>query len=146
MKGNWKHGLSGTKMYRRWASMVGRCRYRSHTSWKWYGAKGIKVCSRWLDFEKFIFDMGFPPFIGATIERKNSFEDYKPSNCFWATQKQQQRNRRNKMLLTLNGITQSAGDWADYLHVPLQRIHSRKERGWSDERTLTIKTKVSSNP
>jgi len=137
MKGNWKHGLCYTPIYRRWASMVGRCRWSSHTSWKWYGALGVRVCERWLSFENFLADMGDPPFEGATIERRDSNGNYEPANCFWATQVQQQRNRRNGMFLTFDGVTQSAGDWADQIGMPIERIHNRKERGWSDERTLS---------
>ncbi len=101
------------------------------------GALGVVVCDRWLKFENFLADMGNPPFKGATIERRSSTGNYEPSNCFWATQKQQQRNRRNGMFLTHDGVTLSAGDWADKLGIPIERIHDRKERGWADKRTLT---------
>lgn len=137
MKGNWKHGLSGTALYRRWASMIGRCKWQTHTSWKWYGKQGVKVCERWLSFTNFVADMGYPPFAGATIERIDPIGHYSPDNCRWSSQKEQQRNRRNNLLLSFNGKTQSAASWAEELKLPVNRIHCRKERGWSDERALS---------
>jgi len=117
--------------------MVGRCRWPSHTSWKWYGARGIKVCKRWLSFENFLADMGPPPFDGATIERKDPNGDYQPENCIWASQVDQGRNRTNNLILELNGKRQAAVQWAEELKIPASRIESRKARGWSDYETLT---------
>ena len=134
---NLKHGLSGTKLYNRWASMLGRCLYPSHTSWKWYGAKGVTVAQRWHDFAAFLADMGNPPFRNATIERRDSAGPYSPENCYWATPKQQARNNSHNLLLTFKGRTQSAAAWGEELNIPADRIHCRKERGWTDERALT---------
>lgn len=137
MKGNWKHGMSDTAIYRRWYSMVGRCKYPSHTSWKWYGALGVKVCERWLSFENFLLDMGLPPTADHSIERRNNKGDYCPDNCFWATELEQQNNRRNNLHLTHNGKTQSAAKWAAETGLSHDCILDRSRRGWSEERTLT---------
>lgn len=137
MKGNYKHGMCGTRIYNIWASMIGRCRWKSHTSWKWYGGRGIKVCRRWLKFENFLSDMGHPPFDGATIDRVDVHGNYDPDNCRWATITKQARNRNGNLLLTYGNTTQCASDWAEQLGIPTHRIHDRKRRGWSDVRALT---------
>jgi len=129
--------MSHTKIYRVWRSMVGRCKYPSHTSWKWYGAKGIKVSERWLKFDNFLEDMGDTPFPNASIDRMDTNGDYCHENCRWATPKQQGRNRADNLRLTLNGKTQTAEDWAETLGIDSNLISSRKCKGWSDERTLT---------
>ncbi len=117
--------------------MLGRCRWPSHTSWKWYGAKGVKVCERWQSFENFIADMGQPPFLGATIERRNNDGNYEPANCCWASQTEQIRNRSNTVRLSLNGITKSLAEWADEIGLTQKQIWNRRCKGWSDERILT---------
>lgn len=94
-----RHGhcpISGTSpTYRTWSCMIGRCRYPSHKQYKDYGGRGIKVCRRWNVFSNFLADMGTRP-VGTTIDRVDNNKGYAPSNCRWATMKQQQNNKRKK--------------------------------------------------
>jgi hypothetical protein len=77
-----------------WISMIKRCYYPGNRKYKHYGARGIRVCERWLcSFEAFIEDVGSPP-AGCTIHRKNNDRDYEPGNCNWATSTEQNRHKR----------------------------------------------------
>lgn len=131
-------GRTKHPLYGRWYSMKGRCLYPSHTSWKWYGARGIKVCKRWRIFENFLADMGPIPFANASIERRRNDGNYTPNNCYWATPTAQAQNRNGALVLTLNGRTQHATAWAKELNIPYELIAQRKHKGWSDQKTLTI--------
>lgn len=82
-----------TATYRSWASMMARCRNPNDSRYRYYGARGIKVCERWLVFENFLTDMGERP-EGLTIDRIDGDGNYEPSNCRWATRKVQARHHR----------------------------------------------------
>lgn len=92
---NLKHGHAGrrTRTYRTWESMISRCNNKKVINYERYGGRGIRVCKRWRKFENFLKDMGERP-PGKTIDRKNPNDNYTPSNCRWATLKQQRANQR----------------------------------------------------
>jgi hypothetical protein len=82
-----------TSIYNRWLGMRQRCSNPKHISYKWYGARGITVCERWLIFENFLEDMGEVP-LGTTLDRINSNGNYEPGNCRWTTPREQRTNQR----------------------------------------------------
>jgi hypothetical protein len=95
------HGLSNSKVYRTWASMIARCKYPSASGYKNYGGRGISVCSNWQKFENFLSDMGEPR-DGESLERINNDGNYEPTNCKWIPLREQRlntrRSKRNKLL------------------------------------------------
>ena len=76
-------------------SMKNRCDNPNAINYRWYGAKGIKVCKRWYSFTAFLEDMGERP-VGLSLDRINGKKNYMKSNCRWATRKQQARQNSGK--------------------------------------------------
>jgi hypothetical protein len=103
-----------------------------------YGGRGITVCDRWLKFEHFFADMGEPPTNDHSIERKNNEEGYCKRNCKWATSYEQNRNKRNNVLLTVGGRTQILADWATELKMAQNTLAGRLNAGWTPEQIVGI--------
>lgn len=137
-KRNTTHGMAHRPEYGAWKAMTRRCSHSEDAGYANYGGRGITVCDAWQEsFPTFYAEMGPRPGPGYTLERKNNDGPYEETNCVWATQLQQGRNRRTNRLLTYNGMTQCVTAWADELHIHPGTIRSRLRSGWSDERTLT---------
>lgn len=80
--------------YCSWICMKDRCYNKNHDRYRWYGAKGVGVCDEWkTNFVQFLNDMGERP-EGKTLDRINPRGNYEPSNCRWATSKEQSLNKR----------------------------------------------------
>jgi len=101
-----------------------RCNNPNHIQFKHYGGRGISVCERWNDYANFLKDMGEKP-SGLSIERIDVDGNYEPSNCRWATQKDQMRNMRITRRITIEGKTYVAADLADKLGVKTDTILER---------------------
>lgn len=140
-KSNWStHGAYKTRLYTEWISMKGRCHNKNNRRYSNYGGRGIKVCPEWRDsfeaFRDWALANGYQD--DLTIERKDVNGDYCPENCCWATQKEQQNNRRNNHLLTYNGRTQTLTQWAAETGINEMALSARINKlHWSTERALT---------
>jgi hypothetical protein len=74
------HGQTGTRTYRAWTNMLGRCNNPKSKSFEHYGGRGRKV--RYTSLEAFVANMGeCPP--GHDIHRLDNDGDYEPGNCVW---------------------------------------------------------------
>lgn len=134
--GHAKQGARSAE-YGIWVSMRQRCNSESSSSYGRYGARGVKVCSRWGSFSVFLEDMGPRPSALHSIERINVNGDYEPSNCKWIESRLQARNRRESVIVNyrnsqtqLSGLCESKG--LNY-HAVWQRLH---RLGWTVERAI----------
>jgi hypothetical protein len=94
-KRNTKHGGSKTRLYRTWTNMKTRCLNQNNKNFKWYGSIGINICPEWLkleNFQRWALQSGYQE--NLTIERKNPFGNYEPSNCTWIPKSEQRKNQR----------------------------------------------------
>lgn len=117
--------------YRVWKHMWKRCTDPTHKSYERYGGRGIRVCTRWKSFDAFIEDMGMRPSTKHTIERIDNDKAYSPSNCIWATMKEQANNRSNNIKYRFNEQLLTATQLADLKGLNHRLVRQRLEYGWS---------------
>lgn len=134
-----KHGMTDTRLYRIWLGMRNRCSDPKHPHYKDYGGRGIEVCDEWKRDSKAFFDWSLQNGYAdeLTLDRVNANGNYCPENCRWATMKEQHNNKRNNIMLTFNGKTQTLSEWADETGINYHKLLMRHIRGWSAERALT---------
>ena len=128
------HGFAKDKKkdptYTVWKSMIQRCMNPNQKSYQHYGGRGITVCERWKNFENFLADMGERPMDNLSLDRIDNSLGYFKENCRWATRKEQDRNKRNSVLITWNGITKNLVDWVKEWNINCNtfRYHLSKNK------------------
>lgn len=138
-----KHNMCRTRLYHIWNGIKMRCLNPKNISYRYYGAKGVTVCSEWAnDFKAFYeWAMANGYKDNLSIDRIDSNGNYCPENCRWATVKEQQSNTSYNVWLSYNGETHTVMEWAEKIGVSANMIYKRLYRGWDIEKTLTTSNK-----
>lgn len=130
------HGLCKSDAYRSWGAMKTRCCNPRSAGFRFYGGRGITICTRWQSFENFYVDMGDRP-VGKTLDRIDTNGPYSPMNCRWATAEEQRNNKRSLHILTVDGESKTITQWSKYLGMGRATLSNRILRGWSPERAIS---------
>lgn len=138
-----KHGHARKRnqsaTYGIWRGILKRCLDPTDHNYERYGGRGIKVCDRWRSFEAFLSDMGQRP-SGLSIERNDNNGDYEPTNCRWATRKEQNSNKRNNHIIEHDGLSLTITEWARRSGINHSTIIGRLRRGWSPAAAVQQRT------
>ena len=114
------------RLYRIWTNMKSRCNNPNFPSYRYYGARGIKVCDEWKDnfliFESWALANGYRD--DLSLDRVDNNGNYEPSNCRWATLREQAGNKSNNVMITINGETKHLREWCRYLNLNYKSEHS----------------------
>jgi hypothetical protein len=131
------HGFTNKQResgYGCWASMKQRCLDPNSISYPHYGARGIKICDRWLEsFKNFYADMGPRPSLKHSIERKNNDGNYEPQNCVWATGLEQAFTKSNVIHVMFEGKKVVLAEAIRKSGLTNGCVYARVERGWNPQ-------------
>lgn len=129
LKGDGRHK---TITYSSWISAKVRCTRSTGDHYLGYKGRGIKMCERWLNsFDNFLSDMGERPSLDYTLDRIDVNGDYCPENCRWATNVEQQNNRRNNHYIYYNGEKNSVTSFARRFNIASFRVFYGLKKGLS---------------
>lgn len=118
---------SKLREYKIWKQIKSRTSSYNRKDAKSYILKNIQMDPAWKEsFELFLWDMGKSPGKDYSIDRINNDLGYNPSNCRWATKKEQSSNRGSfNIKITFNGKTQILKDWATELNINYITLYNR---------------------
>lgn len=146
---NFKHNLSNTRLYSVWNEIKQRCLNPKSPAYHDYGGRGISVCDEWkndfMSFRTWALSLGYKDNANRgeyTIDRINNNGDYCPENCRLTTMKEQGNNKRNNLVITIDGTTLTLSQWAEKMNISNKLIRNRLYSGWSEyDAIMTQKNK-----
>lgn len=129
-----KHGLSMNPLYNTLLNINGRCRNPNDHSYDRYGGRGITVCDEWnkhvvgveqavANFITWAEANGWYEGCGLSIDRIDNDGNYEPSNCRWATAKEQSKNTRRSVNVKLDDGYDTLKDACDKYGVYPSSVH-----------------------
>jgi len=130
------HGNRYSLEWNIWNGMRQRCYNKKNKSYKNYGGRGIAVCDSWNNrdgFKNFLKDMGFKPTKTHSLDRIDNNGNYCPENCRWATVEEQSCNKRNTIIITIDGVSRSLLEWAKIKGMSRKTISNRIRLNWEVE-------------
>jgi len=125
-KGSGRRHTKSSYRYGVWRLIVSRCTNQNDKNWKDYGGRGIRLYEPWMHDMNGIFEyLGDRPSSKHKIDRIHNDGNYEPGNVRWATSIQQNRNRRDNIIIEYRGEKKCLSEWAGVLHMPLVTLWNR---------------------
>lgn len=129
-----EHSEELDRLRRIHSGMMQRCYNSNSSGYRHYGGRGICICEDWHDREVFIewaLNNGYRN--DLSIDRIDVNGNYEPSNCRWATAKEQANNQRPRKknikrklkTICLDGVDKPVSEWYVIYGVTQQTVAYR---------------------
>lgn len=129
------------------SDMKNRCYNPNDKAYKWYGAKGIKICDEWIynqkSFEEWALQNGYNDTL--TIDRVDENKDYSPNNCRWITNIQNSKYKSTTTLINVENEIHTGREWSKILGLGANRINAYI-RKYGLENTIEFIKRYKVNP
>lgn len=119
--------MEKTRLYNIWSGIKSRCFYKKYNRYKYYGGRGITMCEAWRNDFKAFYDWamanGYKE--DLTIDRIDVNGNYEPSNCRWATLKEQANNRQHTLLIKYENEIKPLSVWCAIKQLDYDLVYTR---------------------
>lgn len=138
------HNEIDQKLYYVYQEMKARCNRKTNCSYRFYGARGIKVCDEWNVkkgfplFREWALSSGYKE--GLTLDRIDNSGDYSPDNCRWITPLEQAHNTRRNVFAEYKGETKILSDWSRELGIDVRWLCMKYKEGKTIEEIVFLDT------
>lgn len=134
-----KNNIKDRRLSGIFRGMKSRCNNPLCPDYKYYGAKGIRLCKEWMQdpssFEKWAYEHGYAN--SLTIDRIDSNGPYAPDNCRWITLNDNAKYKSTTSLLDVDGVARTGRDWAMHFGIGINTLN-RIRRQHGDEITKEL--------
>lgn len=142
---NWTiHGHHKTRLYSIYMGMKSRCNYDNSSSYDRYRGRGISICEEWnndfITFYDWANKNGYEEHL--TLDRIDNDGNYEPSNCRWATVKEQNNNMSSNIVVTHNGKSQNITQWANELGIHPYTFGARLRKNLDEDKLFARKREI----
>lgn len=143
------HGLSKHPLRGVHKAMLNRCYKKDDPQYENYGGKGVIICEEWRNsyeiFANWALENGWQK--GLHIDKDKLAPEkpgkiYSPEFCLFLTCKENSQYKGDNRMLTYNGETLSASQWADKFGMKYNTFMVRLENGWDFEKIANKPVRV----
>lgn len=141
-----KNKIANDTVNNMYYKMLNRCNNPEAGDYKYYGARGIKVCKNWEEsrdsFSEYV--MNLPNFgkEGYSIDRIDNDGNYEPGNVKYSTSKEQGNNKRNNRIVTYDGVNMTLSEFCDVycksLGMTFNYVRDRLNLGFTLQEVLEL--------
>lgn len=120
-----------------YGGMMQRCYNENLYGYRDYGGRGIKICEEWYKkggfwkFRDWALANGYRE--DLSIDRIDNDKGYSPDNCRWATTSEQNNNKRNNIIIEIDGQKHSLTEWAEILKIKKRIIQNMRAMSHNEE-------------
>lgn len=122
-----------------YGNMINRCCNSKSDSYGNYGGRGITVDPVWMEsfntFAEWAYMNGFE--CGLTIDRINNDLGYCPDNCRFVSMKEQNNNKRNNVVLIIDGVRYTVTQAAEKAGINPKTVFNWLYRGYTKDKVIS---------
>lgn len=123
------HNMTHTRIYHIWSRLKQRCNGANIKDIRNYTSRKINYDPRWEKFDNFYSDMGNGYKDNLSIDRIDNLKGYYKENCRWATNIEQQNNRRDNVIFLYEGEKLTMKQFSDKLGLKYRIVRTLKDKG-----------------